>query len=186
MINFVKKAKSFVLEEQKRTSMPLLQHIELSSKVGIRLAKGLGANAEIVEVGTYLMDCMIGEALRQGKLPEHIKMSAEKAQELMKDSDLSDKDKGNITHCVLEHHGVEKFYSLESEICCNADCYRFISIKGFSYAIRYLREMPFSDLVNLLENKANEKWKAVTLKECKDELEPQYRLITKFLDELKK
>jgi hypothetical protein len=185
MIIFFEKAKSFVLEEQKRTSMPLLQHIELSSNVGAKLAKELGANVQIVETGTYLMDCMIGEALEQGRLPEHIKMSVEKADELMKNSSLSDKDKENIRHCVLEHHGVKKFYSLESEICCNADCYRFISIKGFSYAMRYLRDMSLNDLIILLENKTQEKWGALTLKVCKDELEPQYKLIIKLLAELK-
>ena len=87
---------------------------------------------------------------------------------------------------MLEHHGVGKFHSLESEICCNADCYRFISIKGFSYAMRFLRDMPFSDLVNLLENKSKEKWKALTLDICKKELKTQYNLITSFLEELKK
>jgi len=184
MKDFVKLAKEFALKEQKSTSMPLLQHIELASSVGVGLANKLRANSQIVEAGTYLMDCMIGEALNQGKLPEHIKMSADKTIELLKTTDLSKKDKENIVHCVMEHHGVKKFYSLESEICCNADCYRFISVKGFSYAMRYLRDMPFEDLVSLLKNKSNEKWNALTLNECKKELNPQYELIKQFISEL--
>ena len=186
MNDFTKIAIDFAYKEQKRTSMPLVQHIELSSVVGIKLAKELGANVQIVEAGTYLMDCMIGEALKKGKLSEHIMMSADKTDELLSRTDLSESDKENIKHCVLEHHGVGKFHSLESEICCNADCYRFISIKGFSYAMRFLRDMPFSDLVNLLENKSKEKWKALTLDICKKELKTQYNLITSFLEELKK
>lgn len=184
--DFVKTARDFALTEQKRTSMPLAQHIELSSDVGKRIAKELKADSQIVETGTYLMDCMIGQALKEGRLPDHVKMSATKAEELLQDSGLPTEDKENIKHCVLEHHGARKFYSLESEICCNADCYRFISIKGFSYAMRFLRDMPFGDLITLLENKANEKWEALSLDICKKELEPQYELIQKFLEELKK
>jgi len=185
MEDFLKRAKDFALSEQKRTSMPLLQHIELSNSAGRRIAKKLGANIGIVTAGTYLMDCMIGEALKQDRLEDHVEMSAKKAKELMLDTDLTIKDKENIEKCVLEHHGVSKFYSLESEICCNADCYRFISIKGFSYALRFLRDMPFDDLVSLLESKSIEKWNALTLNMCKKELAPQYKTIKAFLSNLK-
>ena len=150
------------------------------------LAKKLKANEKIVEAGAYLMDCMIGQALKEKRLPDHVKMSKDKTSELLEKSKLSNKDKENIKHCVSEHHGVDKFYSIESEICCNADCYRFISVKGFSYAIRYLRDMPFEDLISLLENKVEEKWNVLTLNICKKELEPQYKLIKKMIKELKK
>lgn len=184
MEDFLKKAKEFALDEQKRTSMPLLPHIELSNSKAIELATKLGANADIVSAGTYLMDCMIGEALKQNRLKDHIAMSADKAKQLLSTSNVSSEDSINIEKCVLEHHGVPKFYSLESEICCNADCYRFISIEGFSYAMRYLREMPFSDLIKLLENKVEEKWSALTLPICKKELEPQYKIIKNYLSYL--
>ena len=88
MNDFTKIAIDFAYKEQKRTSMPLVQHIELSSVVGIKLAKELGANVQIVEAGTYLMDCMIGEALKKGKLSEHIIMSADKTDELLSRTDL--------------------------------------------------------------------------------------------------
>lgn len=184
--DFVKVAKDFAFSEQERTSMPLAQHIELSTEVGMKIAKRLKADSQIVEAGTYLMDCMIGQALKENRLQDHIKMSADKTEELLQDFGLSSQDKENIIHCVLEHHGAKKFYSLESEICCNADCYRFISIIGFSYAMRFLRDMPFSDLVVLLENKVKEKWNALSLEICKKEIEPQYALIKKFVEELKK
>lgn len=184
MKDFIKKAKEFAMDEQKRTAMPLLPHIELSNSKAIELATKLGAKSDIVSAGTYLMDCMIGEALKLNRLKDHIVMSAEKVKQLLSNSNVSSEESTNIEKCVLEHHGVPKFYSLESEICCNADCYRFISIVGFSYAMRYLREMPFSDLIRLLENKVEEKWLALTLPICKKELEPQYKLIKNFLDYL--
>jgi len=185
MKNFLTQAREFAYGEVEKTGMPLKLHVDLASETGKRLAKELDANIEIVEAGTLLMDCMIGQALKQSKLSEHIQMSADKADELLAQSDLSDEDKENIKHCVLEHHGVKKFYSLESEICCNADCYRFTSVKGFSYAMRYLRDMPFTDMVNLLENKVTEKWGLVSLDACKKELSPQHSILESFLKELK-
>lgn len=185
MKNFIKQAKKLAYGEIAKTGMPLRLHVDLSCEVGKRLAKKLGANVEIVETGTLLMDCLIGQALQEGRLKDHIKMSLEKANELLEKSGLSDKDKENVRHCIAEHHGAEKFYSLESEICCNADCYRFASIKGFAYAIRYLRDMPFSDLIALLSEKLNEKWGLVSLDICKKELTNQHDAINNMLREIK-
>ena len=185
MKNFLKQAGKLAYCEIEKTGMPLKLHVDQSCEVGRRLAKKLGANVEIVEMGTLLMDCLIGQALKEGRLKDHIKMSLEKANGLLEKSGLSDKDKENIRHCITEHHGAEKFYSLESEICCNADCYRFASIKGFTYAIRYLRDMPFSDLIALLSDKLDEKWRLVSLDICKKELTSQHNIIKKMLREIK-
>ena len=147
MDEFLDKVKKFALLEQSRTQMPLLPHINISAEVGQLFATKFKANSQVVQAGTYLMDCMIGEALKQNRLKDHIEMSANKTSELILSSNISKNDAENIKYCVLEHHGVTKFYSIESEICCNADCYRSVSIKGFSYAIRFLRDMPFEELI---------------------------------------
>ena len=185
MDKLVKAAKKLAFDEYQKTKMPIESHIVLSHKKGKELAKKLKAKITVVEVGTYLMDCLIGQAIKEGRLQDHVEISLKRANKLLEEFNIDNSIKENIRHCVKEHHGVKKFYSLESEICCNADCYRFISIKGFSYVIRYLREMPFGDLVNLLENKVNEKWKALTLDICKKELEPQYKIIKNYLKYLK-
>lgn len=184
MKNFLKQAKEFAYAEVERTGMPLKFHVDLACETGKRLAKELGANIDIVEAGTLLMDCFIGQALREKRLRDHIQMSLAKADELLKKSAFSHQEKENVRHCILEHHGAKKFYSLESEICCNADCYRFTSIKGFSYALRYLREMPFPNLVILLKQKIDEKWNLLSLDTCKNELASHHEVLEKILREL--
>lgn len=184
MKNFLQQAKKLAYDEVERTGMPLKLHVDLACEVAKRLAKELGANADIVEVGTLLMDCMIGEAIKEGKLSEHVQMSLDKANELLEKSSLSNEEKENVRHCITEHHGVSKFYSLESEICANADCYRFTSTQGFAYAMRYLREMPFEDLLKLLRNKVNEKWGVLSLDICKNELEGQHQTLDDLLSSL--
>lgn len=184
MKKLLESSRKFAFEEVERTGMPLKQHVDLAADVGKRLARELGANEDIVEIGTYLMDCMIGQALKEGRLQDHVRMSLDKTDVLLDDSDLSEEDKENIRHCVSEHHGAHIFYSLESEICCNADCYRFTSVKGFMYAVRFMREMPFGDLIKLLENKVEEKWGLVSLETCRAELEPQHAMLSKLVDQI--
>lgn len=181
MKNFISQARKLAYDEVEKTTMPLKLHIDLATEVGVKLAKELGANGQIVEAGTLLMDCLIGQALKENRLVDHVQMSLDKTNELLAQSSLTAEQKENIHHCVLEHHGVEKFYSIESEICANADCYRFISIKGFMYATRYLRKMPFNDLVELLSKKVDEKWSVLTINACKKELAPQHEVIKTYL-----
>jgi hypothetical protein len=186
MDKLLKKSRDLAYAEVERTGMPLKQHVDLSYSVGTRIAEEQGANVKIVQIGTLLMDCMIGQALKENRLGDHVQMSLDKTNELLVETDIKDEDKELIRRCVLEHHGVEKFHSLESEICANADCFRFASIKGFSFALRYLRDMPFPDLVKLLRNKVEEKWGVVTISTVREELKPQYETICKILDNLEK
>lgn len=183
MEEFLIEARNLAYSESEKTGTPVKLHIDLATEAGKRLAGELGANVEIVEAGTLLMDCALGEALKENKQKEHVRMSLEKANNLMDKYSLAEIDKENIRNCILQHHGAKEFYSLESEICCNADCYRFVSIQGFIFAVRYLREMPFDYLVNKLNEKVVEKWKNITLTRVRDELMADYSMI---LDILKK
>jgi len=185
MQDLIKRAREIAYEESKKTQMPIKEAIDLSTGVAIRLAKELKANTEIVEVGSLMMDCLIGQALQEGRIQDHVQMSFERTMEFLDEFEIELSIKESILACVNEHHGVEKFHSMESEICCNADCYRFISVKGFSYGIRYLRDMEFPALVVLLDKKVEEKWNTLTLDICKEELESQYETIVEFLKYLK-
>jgi len=184
MDELIKKAKKLAYDENKKTGMPVKLHIDLSCNVGKKLAKNLKANVKIVEVGTLLMDCMIGQALKEGRMENHVQMSLNKANQLLETSSIDEETKENIRHCISEHHGAKKFHSIESEICCNADCYRFASIKGFIYTIRYLREMPLNDLLSLLEKKYKEKSGLLSLQICKNELKEQQVIILSLLNNL--
>jgi hypothetical protein len=184
MEEFLQKAKKLAYNETEKYGTPAVPIINLSTDIGKKIAKKIGANVGIVEAGTLLMDCALGQALKENRRKEHVKMSLEKANLLMDNSTLSENEKENICNCILEHHGTDKFYSLESEICCNADCYRFILAKGFAFQIRYGRDMSFSDMVDLLKEKVNEKWNALSLDICKKELAEEYNLITEFLKKM--
>ncbi|MCM2338855.1 MAG: hypothetical protein NDI62_00135 [Burkholderiales bacterium] len=186
MEDFLIEARKLAYKETEKNYTPPIPILNLSTEKGKEIAKKLGANIDVVESGTLLMDCALGRALKEGRRGEHVQMSLDLANELLEKYSFDEKIKENIRHCILEHHGVDKFYSLESEICCNADCYRFISLKGFIMQSKYGRDMSFEEMVNLFTEKVEEKWNALSLDIVKKELTSQYEVILKILEELKK
>jgi len=179
----INSVKDFVYGDIEKFGTPSKFQVDYTNEKGQVLAEKLGADKNIVLLGTLLMDCKLGEAYKEGKIKEHIAMSGTKADELLSaDSDTTSQEKENILNCIKQHHGAEKFMSLEAEICCNADCYKFASIKGVIGSIKNLRDMPLDDLVNLFIDKADEKWNALSLDTCKDELKSEYLAIKDFLN----
>lgn len=184
--DILENAETMALEAAERYGSPAPFHIKLANREGQRIAGLLGADKDIVFLGTSLMDCALGEAMRAGKAKEHVVLSAEKAGEFMQSfPGISEAEKENILHCVREHHGIGGFHSIESEIVCNADCYRFISVEGVIGGMHSFREMEVGDLVKLWKEKLEEKWNALSLDICKKELEPQYKISKQFLERFK-
>ena len=128
------------------------------------------------------MDSGLGEAFSKGNLAEHLKIGVAKTKQFL-DSfpELSQQEKEKIVACVSEHHGASQFSCLESEICCNTDCYRFTSVQGVLGGMVMGLKMELNDLVQLYLQKAEEKWQILSLDMCKKELEPQYKAIKTFL-----
>ena len=184
MEDFLKQVRLFVYTEIERTGVPARPQVDFTTETAKNLARTLGADVTIVEIGTLLMDAMMGQALIENRPKDHIQMALDKTNELLSQSTLSDVEKDNIRHCVSEHHGLNKFYSIESEVCCNADCYKFASVKGFTISLRYTRDMSLPELIQLLKEKVEEKWNAISLDIVKKDLTPQYQTLTKLLENL--
>ena len=69
----IEKAKIWA-EEEGTTYGPPLELSAVAHTHGQRLAKALGANKDIVLLGTLLMDIKLGESMQQGKGPEHVQI----------------------------------------------------------------------------------------------------------------
>lgn len=178
----IHKARQLASDGPTKYQTPPQQLVDLSTTKALDLSERLGADSGIIEVGSLLMDCELGKATKEGKVGEHIERAVRTADKLLDQyPDIPAEVKNNIIACVAEHHGAEKFSTLESEICCNADCYKFASIDGFILALRFMRPMPIETQLKILSDKLEEKWSALTLKECIAELQPQYDLIKSLL-----
>ena len=87
----------------------LVVHTLEETKIGVHIAKEIGADAEIVRLGCLFHD--IGKVL-EGE-GSHVKLGVE----LLKRFNIPDK----IVNCVAEHHEDKPFSSIESVIVCIAD-----------------------------------------------------------------
>lgn len=157
---------------------PKPEHLEVSFLAGQKISDFLGADKNVVALGTLLMDCMIGEALRQNRLQDHVFMSHKRAKEVLDElPEISLNEKEKVLNSVLQHHGAEKFASLESEIVSNADCYRFLSLSGFISGMRIFNSMGYKEMISFFSGKVLEKESILSLDFCKDDLKEQIRII---------
>jgi hypothetical protein len=178
-------AKKWALEEiDKYNGPPSLINFYTSLEKGQELAEKLNANKEIVEIGCILMDVKLAEAKSQGKIKEHIKLSADATEKFLEKFELDDKTKEKIVSCVNEHHGRDKFTCIESEICANADCYRFILPKNVFRLISE-KDIESEEAIKLAKMKLEEKHNVLSLDICKKELEEYYQCFKKLFDGVK-
>lgn len=185
----IEKTDKFNRDEIKKYNPDMEFLHDISLNAGIRLAKEYDANENIVKIALSMMDSKLPEASHLGISKQHIIMSVEATKEMLKDINcLSEYDKENIIKCVEQHHGVEKYFSIESEVVANADCYKFVHPKGTLFYSSMLgrRFHEFNKELDQLEFKLNEKYNAISLPLVKEELENYYIFFEKAITEAKK
>jgi len=183
LIQAVEKA---ALSEIQTYNSPPLELYKISKAQAIQLAKRHKAELDICILGSILADYKLGEAISKGKISDHISMSQKAALKLLKKFKADDNIINKVSHCILAHHGTIPFKSIEAEVVANADCYRFLTIRGVFGFIENLASNKRYDLDNIIhyvKEKAVEKWNIITLPDVKTELEPNYKLIVRLADE---
>jgi hypothetical protein len=171
------------LDEIEKYNFPIPIHFEIANKKGEELAKKLNADVFIVQMGTRLMDLKLGQAFTEKRLQEHVKMSSDAAKEFLSKYDIDEKIKIKILNCIEAHHAKIPFICKEAEIVANADCYRFLTPRGFLAFLHNRGKLGvgLDEALNNGENKADEKAKIVSLGIARKELDPYYFQIKKFI-----
>lgn len=187
MNNIIEAAKNFALEEIQEYGTPYITHLEISRNKALELAKLYSADPFIVEVGAYLMDVKLGQALKEGRIEDHVRMSADATKKFLSQFDIDEARKNKIINCVEAHHQDVPFICREAEICSNADCYRMAHPKGFFGYLMLLgsRNPNFQENLRQAEMKLEEKHGLLTLPECRQELEAHYVTLKALITEAK-
>lgn len=182
-MDIIEESERFALEEIEKYGWPRRVAFEIANSKGLYLARELNADSLVVQVGTRLMDVKLGQAISENRINEHVKMSAEAAKEFLKKFDIDEKTKTKILNCVEAHHGEVSFICKEAEIVANADCYRFLTPKGFLEALISYGKMGLSldEALKRIEEKVEEKRRMVSLDICRRELDKNYLQIKDFL-----
>ena len=110
-------------------------------------------------------------------------MSLGFAMEFLARYPLEENTKNKVFACIKEHHNKE-FGCIESEICANADCYKFLTPRNIFKMFYNMRQngYNFEEILMIADEKSDEKWNLLTLDICKKELEPNYYKIKKFIE----
>lgn len=181
----LKYADEFNRDELKKYNYDIEPIYDISIIEGERLSKMYDVDKNVVLISLALMDAKLPEAVRNGTPKEHTKMGIIAATDILNEvTDMSEETKTNILKCIEEHHGSENYYSKESEVVANVDCYKFLSPKGIITYISILgrRLNDFEKEWEQLEKKMDEKYQHLSLEIAKEELTSVYLTFKKYLE----
>ena len=180
------KVDQFVRAEIETYGVPALEIYELPYPIAEKLAKKLRADPFIIKLGVRLMDCKLSEALNMNRLHTHVDISVTAAEQILKDQGCSRQLIKQVLACVKEHHNT-KFSSKEAEICANADCYKFLTLRGIMLYLHSLGKshLPYDQALDRITKKIAEKWKILSLTTCKKELSAEYKKIMHIMKKAK-
>lgn len=181
--NTIESIKSVALDQIERYGLPPRENFFLTEKKWIELAEIYHANKTIVQIGVFCMDIQLGYAVSINCLWDHVMMGKEFTDKLLNQYNILESEKEQILECVEHHHGAEQYNCIEAEICANADCYRFIHPKWFFLWIASLwkRDLPLEKILDQAEYKLDEKYHALSLHICKQELNPYYEIFKQYI-----
>jgi len=188
MIKIIEATRKFAYEEFKKYYPNDLEFSFLQNEYGIQLAKSLNADTKIVEIGCFLMDIKIGQAVQEKRISEHVKMSSDATKEFLKQFKMEEEIKEKIINCVEAHHKQVPFICKEAEICANSDGYKFLYPRGVLLYHKMLvkRDLSFDEVLNQLIKKMDDKWALLTLNETREDVKESYKTFKKMFEEARK
>lgn len=186
--NVYREAHAYALDEIATFGLPSRVHFDLSLQKAEEIAKALMCDVALSKIGVVLMDLKLGESFKKGELAKHVQRSAECARDFLEKFELSDEEHSTILNSIEAHHKGVPFNSLESEVCANADCYRFIHPLGVVYYLTTLgkRDLTPLQILDTAESKLDEKHGILSLEYCKREIGEYYQTWKKIFTEARK
>jgi ribonuclease Y len=184
----VQDAVAYAESEINKFGFPTTLHFNLTMSKAKEIAQKLHADVNLAIVGAALMDLKLGEAFQQGRLAEHVAISADASRKFLANYNLNGEEIAKVLNCVEAHHGSIPHSCLESQIATNADCYKFLHPAGLLSYIGTLskRENDFTKVIAGAEAKLEEKYALLSLDVCKKELNQFYVDFKKMFAEAKK
>jgi hypothetical protein len=161
----VTKARDLMARQTKRNGAPAWALTEIAVNQGKFLAKRYKVDQNVVSVSLYLAHTIFSTEIKGEVQRNHESLSADFAQRYLKKWKVSEKERGIVVNSILCHHDKCKPTSLEAEVMKNAECFKFLTIKGCMALIHDVgtRGMSFEDAVEFAKYKANQKLGYISL-----------------------
>lgn len=170
-MSIVEEARKLMQKQTEKNQAPAWALTELAVKKGKELAKKHKANQEIVLLALYLAHLVFSKVLKDKIQQTHERRSLKLAKQFL-DKHKYPRDKQTIIlNAIASHHGKVPFQSKEAEVMINAECFKFVTVKGSLIFLHELgrRGYSYEESVDSVFYKMSEKKKLLTLPDCQKE-----------------
>lgn len=175
------------ISEIMKYGVPSLDDYNDTVNTALELGKILNANLEVIKLGARLMEIKLGQAISEKKRVESVNMCLGFAMAFLTGFPLSEDFKIKVIACIKEQNETS-FSCIEAEICTNALCCNSLTPRKLlkKFYNFHSAGYNFEETFLFSEEKAEEKWKKLTLDVCKKKMETNYNQIKEFLSAAKK
>lgn len=156
-----------------KNGAPVWELTELAVEKGRQLAKRHYVDEDLVIISLYLAHVVFDEKPKSEIQLNHTILSAKVSVEFLKKEKVDEKDIEVVKNAIEAHHAKVPTKSLTAEVVKNAECFKFIKLKGALIFLHSLGERGYTygNAVKYVLEKMNQKLGYLTLEDCKKESE---------------
>ena len=173
MTSLIEKSRNLMYKQTLKNKSPAWLLTEIAVEKGKELAKKYKVDEETVVVSLYLAHTIFS-TIQRGRIQKaHTRLSAKFAKKYLKKWKVSKEKQNIIINSIEAHHAHIPTKSLTAEVMKNAECFKFVTLKGCLALLHEegIRGVPFKSAVDFVLYKMNSKKKLLTFKDCKKEAE---------------
>lgn len=166
----ISEARKLMYEQTTKNRAPSWLLTELAQEVGAELAEEFNVDKNIVLLTLYLQHLIFNRIVGGEIQQKHPDLSAQYVidNKLLEKWDIPREDQNIIIEAIKEHHQKTTNKELIVEVIKNAECQKFVTIKGSLIWLHELgiREYNYEDAKKLVFYKMNQKKELLTLEKC--------------------
>lgn len=181
--NVVLLSKKLMKSQSIKNEAPAWTLTEIAIRKGEELSKKYDADVNLVSTALYLAHTIFDKEYGGKIQSNHEKLSAEFSKKYLELWKVGNKEKNIILNAILAHHNKLAAKSLVARIVKNAECYKFITVKGSKIYFKELKKRGYTteDAKKTVIEKMYSKKKLLTIPECKKDADKNCKeIITLF------
>jgi hypothetical protein len=168
MANIVEESRKLMRKQTLKNRSPAWLLTELAVAKGRELSRKYKVDERLVCASLYLAHTVFDREVNGPVQRRHPQLSSCFAKRHLDRWGVAAKEKGIILNSIEAHHAKVPTKSLTAEVVKNAECFKFVTLKGCLILLHEegLRGVRLEDSVDYVLYKMNQKRKLLTLKDC--------------------
>jgi len=181
----VEKAKELMYKQTEINKSPSWLLTCIAIQKGRELATKYNVDENIVLTSLYLQHTVFSPIWNGEIQKNHPKLSAEFSKKYLEEWKVPKEEQDIILNAIEAHHNAVETKSLIAEVVKNAECYKFITVKGAMIWLHELgkRGVTYEEAVTKVIAKMEQKMNLLTFDECKEEANINCEKIRKIFNE---